>query len=41
MLLNVQTVTGDLQIWRISTIGLNLDMQPKMQFEEVMEDCAG
>jgi hypothetical protein len=31
MLLNVKNVTGYLQIWRISTIGLNLEMQPKMQ----------
>jgi hypothetical protein len=31
MLLNVKTVTDYLQIWRISTIGLNLEMQPKMQ----------
>ncbi len=31
MLLNAKTVTGYLQIWRISTIGLNLEMQPTMQ----------
>jgi hypothetical protein len=31
MLLNVKTVTGYLQIWRISTTGLNLEMKHKMQ----------
>jgi hypothetical protein len=46
MLLNVKTVTGYLQIWRISTIGLNLEMQPKMQLlkklwkiVQVRKDC--
>jgi hypothetical protein len=46
MLLDVKTVTGDLQIWRISTTGLNREMQPKMQLlkklwkiVQVRKDC--